>query len=99
MPVIRFPNQGIELEVDKGKRLVDLCEEKRIPISVACRAGACGTCQFQVLENPDGLSPQTVMEKRFFMVQSSAPPGSRLACQCRVVGDVVLAVNSYSIGI
>ncbi|MEM6654864.1 MAG: 2Fe-2S iron-sulfur cluster-binding protein [Planctomycetota bacterium] len=59
--------------------------------AVHCRGlGSCGTCAVRV-EGP--LSPPTVMERwrlSFPPHRDGLPNGLRLACQCRVEGDLRL---------
>lgn len=60
-----------------------------LPIPFSCRAGTCGICAVEVLEGEESLGPKTPIEEATL---KRAWPGKqcRLACQCRVEGDVTL---------
>ena len=80
------------LEVNEGDALIDVCEDVETSILFGCRDGACGACMIQVLENPQNLSPMEDHE-RDFLETMAAREGERLACQCRVLGDVSIEVS------
>ncbi len=90
MPQLRIATTNQCLDLPRGQRLVELCEDDQLPIRVVCRAGACGACKIEVLENPDGLSSPSEAEKAFFNKYPKNSVATRLACQCRVLGDVTI---------
>ncbi len=61
--------------------------------AIHCRGlGTCGTCAVQI-EGP--VSPPTAIEKwRLTFPPHSAGNRLRLACQCKVLGDLVLTKHS-----
>jgi len=67
------------------------------PIEFDCRAADCGICVIRVTEHPEHLSPPTTGE-RDFLTAMRAAPDERLACQCRVLGDVTVEVDDYGPG-
>ena len=44
-----------EIEIPDGENIVDFIEEAGVPIG--CSNGVCGTCEVEVLEGMDKLSP------------------------------------------
>lgn len=75
----------------QGTRLMDLCEEAGSPIVFGCGEAACGSCAILVLENLENLSPCEEQE-RIILESLNAGPSERLACQCRIFGDVRVQV-------
>jgi ferredoxin len=59
-------------------------------IPFGCRAGACGACAIEVLEGGESLSEQQPAEANFLRELGFAGPRFRLACQCRVSGNVTI---------
>ncbi|MDF0731061.1 iron-sulfur-binding ferredoxin reductase [Pseudomonas entomophila] len=72
--------------VPSGSNLLDALNGAGIPVPYSCRAGSCHACLVRCLDGqPDDALPEAlVAEKR--------EQGWRLACQCRVIGDVRVAV-------
>lgn len=79
------------LEVPKNAPIIDICEEEETSILFGCRDGACGACLIRVVENPENLSPKEEHETDF-LETLDARPDERLACQCKVLGDVKIEV-------
>jgi len=80
------------IEVPDNYALIDMCEDHDTSILFGCRDGACGACMVRVVEGANHLSPMQENEKDFLETMA-AQPDERLACQCRVFGDVVLEVS------
>ncbi len=57
-----------------------------------CLDADCGICVVRVLKHPEHLSPIEVKE-RDFLTAMGADPDERLACQCRIKGDVTIKVE------
>jgi ferredoxin len=89
MPILTLPEDALRIEVEIGESLQDACTEHTTSVLFGCFSARCGICRIQVLENPAGLSEMTEMEKEL-LEMLSAPPGERLACQCKIVGDVTI---------
>jgi ferredoxin len=81
-------------EVRRGLGFQAVCAEHETPIEFDCREADCGICIFKVLTQPDHLSKQTGMEEDFLKAMR-ADPDERLACQCRILGDVSILVEDY----
>lgn len=80
------------LEVQEGSAIIDICENEDTSILFGCRDGACGACMIKVIENPQNLSKMEEHEKDFLETMA-AREDERLACQCKVFGDVTIEVS------
>lgn len=72
--------------VPTGSNLLDALNEAGLNVPYSCRAGSCHACLVHCLEGQlaDALPEALALEKY--------AQGWRLACQCRVVGDLRVAV-------
>lgn len=72
--------------VPAGSNLLDALNEAGLDVPYSCRAGSCHACLVHCLDGqPEDAMPEALgMEKR--------EQGWRLACQCRVSGDLQVAV-------
>lgn len=91
MPILTIKTDKKTLDVPMNSAIIDVCEDHDTSILFGCRDGACGACMVRVLENPQHLSPMEEHEKDFLETMA-ARDDERLACQCRVLGDVVIEV-------
>lgn len=84
MPDIRVGQRS--WTVAPGASLLDALNEAGVTVPYSCRAGSCHACLVHVLTGePDDINPTALgVERR--------AEGWRLACQCRVVGDLAVAV-------
>ena len=71
-----------ELEIEDGKKIVELIEEAGVPIG--CSNGVCGTCEIEVLEGMDNLSKINEEEEDLGMEGNR-----RLGCQCEIKSGTV----------
>lgn len=92
MPKVEITTDDLTLDVEEGYALIDMCEDHDTSILFGCRDGACGACMVKVIKGADKLSPVGDDEKDFLETMA-AEPDERLACQCKVYGDVVLEVS------
>lgn len=92
MPKVHVTTDDLEIEVKEGYALIDMCEDYDTSILFGCRDGACGACMVRVLEGQEHLSPMQDDEKDFLETMA-AEPDERLACQCKVYGDVKIEVS------
>lgn len=91
MPKIHFEGRTIECEQGDNLRRV-LCSAK-LPLyngiakTIHCRGlGTCGTCAVEIEGN---VSDPTPVEKwRLGFLPHQSDSGLRLACQCKVLGDL-----------
>lgn len=64
---------------------------KDLKVLMACGGkGICATCHVHIDRGMDKLTPRTTREQRTLGFITGADPRSRLACQCRVLGDGVV---------
>lgn len=92
MPKVNITTDKKTIDVPQGYAMIDMCEDHDTSILFGCRDGACGACMVRVLEGADHLSPMKD-DERDFLETMAAEPNERLACQCKVLGDVTLEVS------
>jgi len=92
MPILTVKTDKRNITVEKGSSIIDVCETEETSILFGCRDGACGACMIRVVENPENLSPMEEHEKDFLETMA-AREDERLACQCKVLGDVTIEVS------
>jgi ferredoxin len=64
---------------------------KDLKVLMACGGkGICATCHVKVKDGGDKLTPMTPREQRTLSFITGVSPESRLACQCKVLGDGVV---------
>lgn len=91
MPTVRFAGRAIECPEGANLRLV--LTRARLPLyasaarALNCRGrGLCGTCAVEI---EGAVSPPTPTERRRLSLPPHDPEsGLRLACQCKVLGDL-----------
>lgn len=91
MPALKIATDNKTINVPEGALIIDICETEETSILFGCRDGACGACMIRVLENPQNLSKMEEHE-RDFLETMAAREDERLACQCKVLGDVTVEV-------
>ncbi|WP_186644882.1 2Fe-2S iron-sulfur cluster-binding protein [Fluviispira vulneris] len=92
MPILTVKTDKKNINIEHGAAIIDVCETEETSILFGCRDGACGACMIRVLENPENLSPMEEHE-RDFLETMAAREDERLACQCKVLGDVTVEVS------
>lgn len=92
MPKVTITTDNKTYDVAENYAMIDMCEEFDTSILFGCRDGACGACMIRVLEGADNLSPM-LDDERDFLETMAAEPNERLACQCKVKGDVKVEVS------
>lgn len=83
---------GFELPINA--RFTDIeyeCRGKNV-IPSGCRVGACGACLIRVLSGADSLLPRDIEEGLLIEKLGYSGQEYRLACQCRIKGDVVVEI-------
>lgn len=92
MPKVTVTTDNLTIDVAEGYALIDMCEDHDTSILFGCRDGACGACMVRVLEGADHISKMGDDEKDFLETMA-AEANERLACQCKVYGDVKIEVS------
>jgi ferredoxin len=93
VPIVRFADQSVECPHGANLRMVLI--RARLPLytrvaqALHCRGhGSCGTCAVRI-EGP--VSEPTAAElRRLRLPPHKLEAGLRLACQCSVLGDLVV---------
>ena len=80
------------IEVRDQYPMIDMSEEHDTSILFGCRDGACGACMIKVIDGAKNLTSMGEDEKDF-LATMAAEPEERLACQCKVLGDVKIEVS------
>ena len=90
MPKVTYFQEGVTAEASPGQTLLEVSIERRIPHLQQCGGNArCTTCRVQVLDGLFNLSPPNPVEQGV-ATQRGWDAFTRLACQSRVQGDVVI---------
>lgn len=92
MPKVTIKTDNKTIEVPDNYALIDMCEDHDTSILFGCRDGACGACMVRIISGAEHISKMKD-DERDFLETMAAEPNERLACQCRVSGDVVLEVS------
>ena len=92
MPKVYIKTDDKTIEVTEGVPLIDMCEDHDTSILFGCRDGACGACMVRILKGAENISKMEDSE-RDFLETMAAEDNERLACQCKVYGDVDLEVS------
>lgn len=92
MPKVTIVTDNKTLDVVDGYKMIDMCDQHDTSILFGCRDGACGACMIRVLAGAENLSPMAD-DERDFLESMAAAPNERLACQCKVLGDVTIEVS------
>ncbi|MBC7662149.1 MAG: (2Fe-2S)-binding protein [Chitinophagaceae bacterium] len=61
-------------------------------IEYDCKEADCGICLFRIISGAENLSPPTKREADFLRAMR-CDENERLACQCRVFGDVQIRIE------
>jgi ferredoxin len=88
MPKVTF--NGETVEVEEGADLKEVAREHGWPIMFACEDGVCGTCIVNTTAGMENLSQVEEVEGETLNAMGMDPKEQRLACQCKVNGDVTL---------
>ncbi|NRA43846.1 MAG: (2Fe-2S)-binding protein [Oligoflexales bacterium] len=92
MPKVTITTDDLTIDVADNYPMIDMCEDHETSILFGCRDGACGACMIRVKEGKNNLSKMED-DERDFLETMAAEEDERLACQCRVLGDVVVEVS------
>lgn len=87
MPKVTFIADGKSAEANQDELLREACQRNDFTLPFGCENGLCGTCLVAIKEGAENLTEKTDQEKETLEVLL-AYEDQRLACQCRVKGDV-----------
>lgn len=91
MPKIKFSRGNRDdLEVEHGENLMDALTSREVPVASSCQGEmVCAKCYVQVVDGSYNLS-STSQDERDFMEIKDIPKGCRMACTCKVEGDITI---------
>lgn len=92
--VIENLNKKEILSQNDKKLLLDIIHENNVDWMYACGGkGRCTTCKAIFLKGIENVSPITACEDKY-MDSGRLKKNERLTCQCHILGDVVIKVDS-----
>ena len=92
MPIVRFENDDLEIEVQPGTTLSLAAMEAGASLGFGCRAGTCGTCALTVDAGGEGIEAKGYVEQDTLLVVGEDGPDRRLGCQI-IVREADLTVS------
>jgi 2Fe-2S ferredoxin len=93
MPKITFANIDRTCEASEGQSILDVAIENDVPLQHACGGFcACTTCHVHVKSGQENLSEMEELEEDRIDMATQVTPRSRLGCQARIRGDVVVDI-------
>lgn len=99
MASIRFEPAGTTAVVPAGRSILEAALLHGVFLRNMCgRSANCATCRVRILSGTEGLSPMGRAEQHRLR-ELYAAPDTRLACQTRVTGDVVVEVPVPVLGL
>ena len=94
MPLVRFPKEGLEVEVPVGTSLLKAAQKIDAPEGYACGGVcACSTCHVYVLSGAALLSAQEDEEADILDKAFDVRMSSRLGCQALLERDGVVELE------
>ncbi len=90
MAKITFNQSQNTVFLTDGSPLTALEDMGVTEIPFGCRSAACGTCLIQVITGGENLSPRTEEEVELLNDFDLNKPNYRLACQCKIIGDICI---------
>jgi len=88
MPKVTFTNTGEEVEAAEGTPLKDVVRENGWPVAFGCEDGVCGTCIVETEDGKENLSEMEDTESQTLDMMCMKDGNYRLACQCKLKGDI-----------
>ncbi|UCD17430.1 MAG: (2Fe-2S)-binding protein [Candidatus Zixiibacteriota bacterium] len=93
MPRILFLNDETVAEVPEGASILEAALDNGVSINNDCGAnGACGTCHVFIDEGLDNVTAMEGDEAELLEMVEGATGRSRLACQARILGDIIVTI-------
>ena len=93
MPKITFMPMNSSFDVAAGETVLDIAIQNDVPIEHACGGFcACTTCHLKVISGAENLSEKEEEELDRLDYAEGVGETSRLGCQAKVLGDVVVEV-------
>ena len=91
---IHWADLNRTIEAQEGQSVLDAALDNDIPLNHACGGYcACTTCHIQVKEGASNISKMEEDEDDRLASVSERTGISRLACQSKVLGDIVVEIS------
>jgi 2Fe-2S ferredoxin len=95
MPRVHFKNLDKTVEAFEGQSILDAALDNDIALTHDCGGNCtCSTCHVIILEGMENLSEKEEAEQDQLELAEGLTLTSRLGCQCKIRGDVVLEIPS-----
>lgn len=90
---IHWPQLNRTIEVEEGTSVLDAALDHEIDLEHACGGFcACTTCHIYVREGQQSISKMESEESERLEYKDGRKENSRLACQSKVYGDLILEI-------
>ncbi len=90
MPKIKFQNNNLTVDVEKGLSVLDAAMRFNVPLYHTCGGNcSCSTCRIMVLSGAENLSVMEDCEKEVLDAFDLRSP-HRLGCQSQILKDTVV---------
>lgn len=97
MPKIKIKNFNRSIDARSGETILDALDRVSIPIETTCGGhAACGKCLVTINEGEDGIS-ELGFEEKNLLGNVFHVTKERLACQCRVHGDIEITIENVPV--
>lgn len=94
MPIVKFVDQGLEVEVEVGTSILQAAKRCGAPEGDACGGVcACSTCHVYVVEGQNLLSSAEEGEEDILDKAFDVKMNSRLGCQAKLLRDGIVGVR------
>lgn len=90
MPHVTFQTTGQSASAQDGEMLRQVTQSNNWDIPYACENGICGTCIVKATQGKENLSEMEEQERQTLQALGADDGEHRLACQCKVKGDVTI---------
>jgi ferredoxin len=89
MPSVTFLPEGITATVEEGTTILQASRILGLEVRTDCEFGWCGTDPFRILSGLEHISAPDDDEQDNIRM-NHFPPGVRMACVTRILGDIVV---------
>lgn len=91
MKTVKFNPIDEAIQIRTNNTVLKALLSQQLDVLTACGGkGLCATCHVYIDSGSENLTPKTPREERTLACLTRSDPNSRLACQCRVLGDVTV---------